>query len=323
MLGGACHEHVGHQALAFDIGFFNGDDTALLLMQGYRVVAIEANEALVELGRRRFATALKHGQLQLLHQALARTAEEVGTERPFYVNRYNLQWSSFHRAVGCRTKDWPRTREGGVAVGRDCDVRAVRAESCAMLFATYGVPTILKLDIEGSESPCVEAILQGTQRPSYVVIESQPLETAASTYARLHAAGFDRFKWVDQKALVSVPDWGESSGPVGEGALDCHFRYSWRNLSSLVRWHIRLHRNTAPPRAAGGEVAAAIERLRYVLDDADVESVRESSQDAGAEAHGCPFDGWADVHARHRLVRARFAPFGTRPPARRRSRSRR
>ena len=72
--GPACEERVPSEALAFDIGFFNGDDTALLLMQGYRVVAIEANAALVQRGRRRFARAITRGQLVLLNQALARNA---------------------------------------------------------------------------------------------------------------------------------------------------------------------------------------------------------------------------------------------------------
>lgn len=34
--------------VAFDIGFNTGDDTALLLLQAYRVVAVEANPLLVE-----------------------------------------------------------------------------------------------------------------------------------------------------------------------------------------------------------------------------------------------------------------------------------
>ena len=41
--------------LAFDLGFNNGDDTALLLLQGFRVVAVEADPQLVAAGRRRFA----------------------------------------------------------------------------------------------------------------------------------------------------------------------------------------------------------------------------------------------------------------------------
>ena len=151
-LGEACEESVSREALAFDIGFFNGDDTALLLMQGYKVVAIEANAELVEQGRRRFAAALRNGQLVLLHRALAWSAETEGVVRPFYVNRHNQQWSSFHKAVGCRPASWPATQPTmSAAVGPDCDERLVRGESCMALFATYGTPLLLKLDIEGYE----------------------------------------------------------------------------------------------------------------------------------------------------------------------------
>ena len=130
---------LAHEALAFDVGFYNGDDSALLLMHGYRVLAIEANPALVARGRVRFAEAIQRGQLTLLNQALARTEAEIGSVLPFYVNRHEWAWSSFHSNVGCR----PRNSS------QDCDARPVRAESCAALLAKYGVPLILKLDIEG------------------------------------------------------------------------------------------------------------------------------------------------------------------------------
>ena len=47
---------------------------------GSAVVAIEANGALIEQGRQRFASALIDGQLVLLHQALA--AEQLAGTRP-------------------------------------------------------------------------------------------------------------------------------------------------------------------------------------------------------------------------------------------------
>ena len=94
---------------------------------------------------------LQRGQLTLLNQALARTEAEIGL-----------------RVAVLREPP----RMGVVALGRprnssqDCDARPVRAESCAALLAKYGVPLILKLDIEGSEQPCIEALRSSPVRPS-------------------------------------------------------------------------------------------------------------------------------------------------------------
>ena len=278
--GETCKESVAHEALAFDIGFFNGDDAALLLMQGYRVVAIEANSDLVERGRVRFASALRSGQLVLLHQALARSADAIGVVQPFYVNRHNRQFSSFHKNVGCRPANWPAARPNmSSVVGRDCDERHVRGESCAALFATYGTPLLLKLDIEGSEVPCIEALLQGERRPSYLVMETMPYARAKGVYATLRALGYDSFKWVDQTQLRGA-GWGETSGPFGEGARDCHLGYAWRPYASLQRWH---------------RVADSLARRR----------TSEVPTDATGRGYA-----WADVHARHVLARSQFEPWG-------------
>lgn len=287
VVAGEVEERVSQAALAFDVGFFNGDDTALLLMQGYRVVAIEANEALVEHGRVRFAAALKSGQLVLLHQALAMTSKDVGTTQSFYVNRHVWQWSSFDPKLGCRAapRDTTPLRDLSSAIGRDCDVRSVRAESCAALFERFGTPLILKLDIEGSERPCVEALLLGTERPSYVALEQQPYSQMAGTYAQLHALGYDSFKWSDQLDLRRAPEFGQTSGPIGEGGRDCHYGYGWRNLSSVRR----LHRHFEARQASHGV---------------------DLSASTPPDAAGCSDQAWSDLHARHRLVRSRFEPWG-------------
>ena len=288
--GAVCEERVPTEALAFDIGFFNGDDTALLLMQGYRVVAIEANVALIEHGRRRFARAIRSGQLVLLNRALARNASEVNTRQPFYVNRHNLQWSSFRAAVGCRSAKWHEGKGSAqsVGIGHDCDVRQVRAESCAGLYRQYGMPLLLKLDIEGSEWACIDALRQGIRRPSYLAMEAAPYNPAL--YDLLSALGYKNFKWVSQQALLDTTGgaegWGASSGPIGETALDCVFGYSWRDLGRMTL----LHSMASPSRLVK----------------------RAWRQDLGSlgprEIERC--GPWADLHARHHVVHARFKPWG-------------
>lgn len=295
----ACDEQVATEALAFDVGFYNGDDTALLLMQGYRVVAIEANAALVARGRHRFAAAIRSGQLVLLHQALARNSTDVGKDQPFYINRHNRQWSSFKPMIGCRPAQWTEADikdelESSLQqrIGRDCEVTNVRTASCAALFERYGMPLLLKLDIEGSEGPCIRALRKGTIRPAYLAIEAGSYDPML--YLLLVALGYNNFKWVDQEALSKrthgAKGWGISSGPIGEAALDCHFGYSWRSSLSMVR----LHSIVSPRRAQVGKSAPPRPALEHNV--------------SAAQLSSC--GSWADIHARHRLVHQRFEPWG-------------
>ena len=287
--GPACEERVPSEALAFDIGFFNGDDTALLLMQGYRVVAIEANAALVQRGRRRFARAIKRGQLLLLNRALNPTLNVSGTRRPFYVNRHNLQWSSFHEEEGCRTPGKslkPRMRG---RIGQHCDVHSVITESCGDLFERYGVPLLLKLGIEASKWPCMNALRHGLLRPSYLSFEARPYNTEG-LYKLLNSLGYTNFKWVSQAALNrtrGLHGWGESSGPIGEAALDCHFGYGWRDYESIKELHASIE-DSKENRWRNSE---------------DTERGRRRSK------HGMRCGRLANVHARHLVVHRRFEPW--------------
>jgi hypothetical protein len=287
--GAACEEKVPAEALAFDIGFFNGDDTALLLMQGYRVVAIEANAALVERGRRRFARAIRSGQLVLLNRALNPTLNMSGTYRPFYVNRHNLQWSSFHEKEGCRAPGKPSKRRTQEVIGRHCDVHRVISESCADIFERYGVPLLLKLGIEGSQWPCINALRHGLLRPSYLSMEAQQHNTEW-LYKLLQSLGYTSFKWVSQAALNrtrGLHGWGASSGPIGEAALDCHFGYGWRDYASIKELHASIE-DTRENRKRNNE---------------------DSERDRRRNKHRMRCGRLANVHARHRVVHQRFEPW--------------
>src|SRR6185436_16484350 len=76
--------------LVFDLGMNNGDDTAYYLRRGYDVVSVEANPALCDQARRRFAAAIGEGRLQIVHAALS---DQEG-EATFHINLDNDHWSS-------------------------------------------------------------------------------------------------------------------------------------------------------------------------------------------------------------------------------------
>src|SRR5262249_48378305 len=125
------------EGLVFDIGFHNGNDTAHYLARGFRVVAVEANPALVAAGEARFADAIESGRLTLLGVGISR---EPG-EQDFFVNQGNSEWSSFLPSFGQRGTSFTTIR--------------VPTATFASLMAAHGVPFYAKIDVEGADWDCL------------------------------------------------------------------------------------------------------------------------------------------------------------------------
>ena len=57
-------------SLIYDVGLHKGEDTAFYLAKGFEVVAFEANPALVQSCRERFADAIAAGRLTIVEGAV-------------------------------------------------------------------------------------------------------------------------------------------------------------------------------------------------------------------------------------------------------------
>ena len=149
------------------------------------------------------------------------------------------------------------------------------------------MPLLLKLDIEGSEWACIDALRQGTRRPSYIAMEAVPYNPAL--YDLLSALGYENFKWVSQQALLAAAGgqrgWGASSGPIGEAALDCVLGYGWRDLSSVTRLHSMASPSRRRSLSVDGSASSASARQGRRRDI-------EPLSDQGFERCG----RWADLH---------------------------
>ncbi|MEN0653303.1 MULTISPECIES: FkbM family methyltransferase [Hyphobacterium] len=163
--------------LIFDFGMHVGQDTAFYLKKGFRVVAVEANPALAERARLRFARAVAQGRLVIEARGVAASAGEAD----FHVNTADTAWSSFHAEIG--------GRGAGASLVRVPTVTAIE------LFQTHGVPYFMKIDIEGSDHLPLQALRKTSDRPRYVSVENGGPELRAL----LCELGYDRFKWVNQR----------------------------------------------------------------------------------------------------------------------------
>lgn len=164
--------------LVFDLGMNDGADAADYLGRGYDVIAVEPDPALCRRARARFAAEIAGGRLAVVEAAVW---SERGV-RPFYVSARD-DWSSLDPA-------W---------AGRDGTLFAeieVRCVTLTDLFAEFGVPHYMKVDVEGADGAIVDQLCGVGALPRYVSVED--CRRGPEYVAALARAGYDRFHLVDQ-----------------------------------------------------------------------------------------------------------------------------
>ena len=183
--------------LIYDVGLHNGDDTAHYLAKGYRVVAIDANPVMIDRAQQRFADSVADGRLTLLNLGIFHVAGRVD----FHVSEHD-DWSSFEsghygRQDPTANMKVPPTRTVEVPTRPFADV-----------LLEFGVPFYLKIDIEGLDGLCLDALreIPMQERPKYVSWEAW-LDTPKHLFL-MHELGYSRFKLIRQFGFVAaLPDY--------------------------------------------------------------------------------------------------------------------
>jgi FkbM family methyltransferase len=179
--------------LIYDVGLFDGVDTAYYLFRGYNVVAIDANPLMIEKAKSRFPEEIRTKRLTLLNVGISNTP---GTET-FWISDHP-DWSSFDRTMASRT---------GVATKS----AVVQTMPFSEILSEYGVPHYLKIDIEGHDRLCVEG-LSADMLPTYISVESECAidsrtltdDDALYMLNLLRHVGYRRFKLVKQSTCMSI-----------------------------------------------------------------------------------------------------------------------
>jgi FkbM family methyltransferase len=163
--------------LIYDVGMNNGDDTAYYLHKGYRVVAVEVDPALIEQARERFADPIRQGRLELVQAAIGARRETA----QFWICEGKSVWNSFDQRIASRE-------------GHTCHAIEVECRQFRDLLEQYGVPSYLKIDIEGHDTYCV-ADLHRQDLPKYVSLE---MDRQLDPLFMLRDLGYSRFKLITQ-----------------------------------------------------------------------------------------------------------------------------
>jgi FkbM family methyltransferase len=170
--------------LIFDVGCHKGEDAALYLAKGFRVVGVEANPTLCENLRRRFAHEMAEGRFTLVDSAIAETTGQVD----FYINTAATIWGTIRG-------EWA-TRDA-----ENIKRIVVPSVTFGSLLERYGIPHYLKIDIEGADTLCLEGLFQIRERPAFVSFESdrKTLSSLRAELSILRRLGYRKFQLVNQK----------------------------------------------------------------------------------------------------------------------------
>jgi FkbM family methyltransferase len=173
--------------LVYDVGFHRGEDTAYYLRKGYRVVAFEANPNLVREGSRRFAGEISSSRLQIVEGAISNSDAQTIA---FYQNPDTTVW-------GTTDTEWVERNRLNV---QRISVPVVRFQDH---LKRTGTPYFVKIDIEGSDLICLDALLTLDARPALLSIESEKkdIDKLQAELDMLEKIGFDRFAAVQQARM--------------------------------------------------------------------------------------------------------------------------
>jgi len=221
-----------------DMGFNSGQDSHFYLGGGHRVVAVDANPVLIAAGRRRFADALVNGSLVLVPSGLipvAASRAAAATKLSFYQSKLDNVWSSFDARWGCRHPNNTPAAAGDINPAYCTEIR-VPTRTCAALIEEFGTPLMLKIDIEGRDTACLESLwgLPEERRPDYVSVEN----VTPAHVELLQGLGYGRQKVVDQRVIhdryIGQAALVGNSGPFGEAAIDTGHGEGWASAEEVA-----------------------------------------------------------------------------------------
>jgi len=130
--------------LIYDIGLHKSEDTSYYLKKGFKVIAFEADPELVLECKNKFYQEIKNKKLIIIEGAIVDKERLLDKTIKFYKN------------LGTNSLE--------------IEVPTVNISKC---YKKYGIPHYLKVDIEGADLICLEALLEFKDKPNYISIESE------------------------------------------------------------------------------------------------------------------------------------------------------
>jgi FkbM family methyltransferase len=167
-------------SLVYDVGMFNGDDTAYYLEKGSRVVGVEANPHLIPGLTKRFSSEI--GQKRLVIENVA-VAEAEGEVELFIAGDDKPQSSLTRRVLDLHNVPVTSTR--------------VRGMTLSGLVERHGTPTFMKIDVENADLIALRDLASHGIKPSDISVEAHHIDTIV----QLYNMGYARYCFINGKTV--------------------------------------------------------------------------------------------------------------------------
>jgi FkbM family methyltransferase len=178
--------------LIFDVGMHRGEDTDFYLQKGFSCVAFEADPENASFCRQRFRSFIDRGQLIIVEGAIVDASRLLENQKTvkFYKNA-NLS------VLGTIRSEWAEQNKRLGSSSITIEVNIVNFEDAIRI---YGMPHYMKIDIEGSDMICLNALKKFKERPDYVSFEADRSAFAnnKNEISLLVELGYNSFQAVEQ-----------------------------------------------------------------------------------------------------------------------------
>jgi FkbM family methyltransferase len=211
-----------HQDLIYDVGLHKAEDAEFYLRKGFRVIAFEAEPKLIAFCRQRLKEFVDNGQLTIIEGAIVSPEGLDAGQKTvhFYTDPFNSSWGTVLSNWAERNARLRETRLRNMPNETSSSVIEVDAVDFPHAIRKHGVPYFMKIDIEGCDLVCLNALCGFKERPTYISIESD--KTSFKNIEReielLAELGYTSFKAVNQ-AKVHL---SHSPQPPKEGKYVSH-----------------------------------------------------------------------------------------------------
>ncbi len=247
--------------LIIDVGMNKAEDTAFYLAKGFRVVAVEANpQACAEVAAR-YEADISSGKLTIINAAIFERSGEL----------------TFYRNVDqpARSTLYPDLMAQWVASGERFEEVRVAGITFSDVLRTYGTPRYLKIDIEGADKLCIEAVARADEKPDYLSFEVD-FRTLNAVLDVCGAGGATAYQFVSQmKVPEQLPPQPPKEGSYASGDFEvgctglfgAELPDAWVTLAELRRQGAAIaaqHRAAGAVRALAGVVGARRQADEFV-----------------------------------------------------------
>jgi FkbM family methyltransferase len=202
-----------HKDLIYDVGLHRGEDSEFYLRKGFRVVAFEADPDNANYCREKFAEYSRQGRYTIVEGAILASGEAPNGRKKvsFYKNNQDTHW-------GTVCADWVQRNTNRGTTSTLIEVEAV---DFAEAIQQHGMPHYMKVDLQGCEITCVNALRKFAERPDYISAQS-----SRASFARIHdeiealsQLGYDSFQAIEQSELSQLQS---PPSPAREGNYVAH-----------------------------------------------------------------------------------------------------